>query len=102
MAITPKKAPENLVYRGRPLLRQGGELYYGDMRDQYIVMLRILETKKLGDFTVASRVAVSLLKTAADASPLERIVKHGEKPGLYDALDIGAVWLERALSAEKG
>lgn len=102
MALTPKKTPENLVYLGRPLLRQEDELYYGDMRDPYIVMLRILETKTQGDFTVASRVAVSLLKTAADTGPLERIVKHSEKPGLYDALDIGAVWLERALASEKG
>ena len=97
-------ASENipLSYKGHPLRRKDNLIYYGTMAEKYIVMLRILETKKLGDFTVASRVAVSLLKTAADASPLERIVKHGEKPGLYDALDIGAVWLERALSAEKG
>jgi len=101
MAVTQKKAQDYLVYRGLPLLRQGQELYYGDMRDPYIVMLRILETKKQGEFTVASRVAVSLLRTAADVNPLERIVKNGEKPGLYDALDIGAVWLERALASDK-
>ncbi len=100
MAVTPKKATENLVYRGRPLLRQDTELYYGDMRDPYIVMLRILETKKQGDFTVASRVAVSLMKTDPETSPLERIVKHGEKAGLYDALDVGAIWLDRALASE--
>ena len=101
MAVTQKKAQEFLVYRGRPLLRQDAELYYGDMRDPYIVMLRILETKKEGEFTVASRVAVSLLRTASDIDPLERIVKHREKPGLYDALYIGAVWLERALASDK-
>ena len=101
MAVTQKKAQEYLVYRGRPLLRQGPELYYGDMRDPYIVMLRILETQKRGDFSIASHVAVSLLRTASDVSPLERIVKTSEKPGLYDALDIGAVWLERALASDK-
>ena len=100
MAVTPKKATENLVYRGRPLLRQGTELYYGDMRDPYIVMLRILETKKQGDFTIASRVAVSLMKTDPETSPLDRIVKHGEKSGLYDALDVGSIWLDRALASE--
>ena len=101
MAVTQKKAQEYLVYRGRPLLRQGSELYYGDMRDPYIVMLRILETKKQGEFNIASRVAVLLLKTASDVSPLERIAKSSEKPGLYDALDIGADWLERALASDK-
>ena len=101
MAVTQKKSQDYLVYRGRPLLRQGNELYYGDMRDPYIVMLRILEMKKQGDFSIASRVAVSLVRTAPDASPLERIAKHGEKPGLYDALDIGSVWLERALTSDK-
>lgn len=97
-----KKSKDNLIYRGRPLLRQGTELYYGDMRDPYIIMLRILTTDKVAEHDIASRVAVSLLKTDPDANPLERIVKHGEKNGLYDALDIGAVWLERALAADEG
>ena len=96
-----KKNTDNLIYRGRPLLRQDTELYYGDMRDPYIIMLHIHETRKHGKFDVASRVAVTLLKTDPSLNPLERIVKHGEKKGLYDALDIGAVWLERALAAEE-
>lgn len=102
MAQASKKTGDSLIYRGRPLLRQDSELYYGDMRDPYIVMLRILDTTKLEDFTIASKVDVTLMKTAPDTNPLERIVKHGEKDGLYDALDIGAIWLERALANEEG
>lgn len=101
MAQSSKKNAEYLVYRGRPLLRQGAEIYYGDMRDPYIVMLRILDTTKVEEFSVASKVDVTLLKTDPEANPLERIVKHGEKDGLYDALEIGAIWLERALAAEE-
>ena len=29
-----------------------------------------------------------------------KVIKQGEKSGLYNALDIGMVWLERALAAE--
>ncbi|NMA08058.1 MAG: hypothetical protein GX929_02935 [Clostridiales bacterium] len=100
MAATPKKNPEFLVYKGRPLLRQGQELYYGDMRDPYIVMLRVLDSSMQNDFNIATRVGVSLLKTAETENPLDQIVKHGEKGGLYDALEIGAIWLERALAAD--
>jgi len=89
---------ENLTYRGRPLFRQDAELYYGDMRDPYIVMLRVLSSEKRGEWSVATRVSVFLLKTATD-NPLERVVNTAEKNGLYDALDVGAVWLERALAA---
>ena len=38
-----------------------------------------------------------LINTDPDVSPKEKIVKKSEKNGLFNALDLGAVWLERAL-----
>jgi hypothetical protein len=102
MASSPRKNSESLTYRGRPLLRQDRQLYYGDMRDPYIVMMQILETRQTGKFEIASKVSVSLLRTAADVDPTQRVVKTSEKNGIYSALDIGAVWLERALSNSEG
>ena len=98
MAQASKKNADFMVYRGRPLMRQDKELYYGDMRDPYIIMMRILETRKAGDCDIASKVLVSLMRTAPDTPPQDIIVKSSEKKGIYDALDIGSVWLERALS----
>ena len=89
-----------LMYKGRPLMRKDNMVYYGSMADSHIVMLQILETKKVGDAEIASRVSVQLQLTDPSAKSRDRIVKKGEKAGLYSALDFGAVWLERALAGK--
>ena len=38
-----------LSYKGRPLMRKDNLVYYGSMADSHIVMLQILETKKVGE-----------------------------------------------------
>ena len=75
-------------------------VYYGSMADSHIVMLQILETKKMGDMDVASRVSVQLQLTDPNARSRDRVVKKSEKDGFYTALDLGCVWLERALSGK--
>lgn len=89
-----------LKYKGRPLLRKDNVVYYGNMSDSYIVMLQILESKKDGDLELATKVSVQLQLTDPDAKPRERIVKKSEKDGFYTALDVGCVWLDRALAAK--
>lgn len=95
-------AEENavLMYKGRPLMRKDNLIYYGSMADTHIVMLQILETKKIGDSEIASRVSVQLQLTDPTAKSRDRVVKKGEKAGLYTALDFGSVWLERALAGK--
>jgi hypothetical protein len=63
-------------------------------------MLQILETKKVGETEIASRVSVQLQLTDPAAKSRDRIVKKGEKAGLYNALDFGSVWLDRALAGK--
>ena len=63
-------------------------------------VVTILETKKVGDAEIASRVSVQLQLTDPAAKSRDRVVKKGEKAGLYTALDFGSVWLERALSGK--
>ena len=75
-------------------------IYYGSMADKYIVMLQILETKKEKDMDVATRVSVQLQLTAPDLKSRDRVVKKTEKDSLYAAMDVGAIWLERALAGK--
>ena len=89
-----------LMYKGRPLMRKDNLIYYGSMADSPIVMLQILETKKVKDMDIATRVSVQLQLTDPAAKSRDRIVKKGEKDGLYTALDFGCVWLERALAGK--
>ena len=87
-----------LTYKGRPLMRKDNLDYYGSMADEYIVMLQILETKDVNDIKAASKVSVQLQLTDPNAKARDRVVKKGEKEGFYTALDLGSVWLERALA----
>ena len=89
-----------LTYKGHPLMRKDNLIYYGSMADSHIIMLQVLESKKQGDFDIATRVAVQLQLTDPSAKSRDRIVKKSEKPGLYAALDLGCVWLERALAGK--
>ena len=89
-----------LMYKGHPLMRKDNLIYYGSMADSHIVMLQVLETKKMGDADIATRVSVQLQLTDPSARSRDRIVKKSEKAGLYTALDFGSVWLSRALAGK--
>ena len=95
-------AEENAVlqYKGHPLMRKDNLIYYGSMADSHIIMLQILETKKVGTEEVASKVSIQLQLTDPNAKSRDRIVKKSEKDGLYTALDLGNIWLERALAGK--
>jgi len=89
-----------LTYKGHPLMRKDNLIYYGSMADSHIIMMQVLESKKQGDFDIATRVSVQLQLTDPAAKSRDRIVKKSEKNGLYAALDVGCVWLERALAGK--
>ena len=91
---------EGLTYKGHPLMRLGNMVYYGSMADSHIVMLQVLETKKMGDAEIATKVSVQLQLTDPNARSRDRVVKKSEKPGFYSALDVGSVWLSRALAGK--
>lgn len=61
-------------------------------------MMQILDTKKVKDLDVATRVSVQLQLTDPDLKSRDRVVKKTEKDGLYNAMDVAAVWLDRALA----
>ena len=86
-----------LTYKGKPLLRNDNLLYLGNMSDRYIIMLQILEESDVNGTKLPSRVAVSLQQTDPNARARERIVRKSEKKSLYDAIDLGSIWLQRAL-----
>ena len=90
---------KTLEYKGRPLRRKDNLIYYGSMSDKYIVMLQITETKQHQDLNVATRVSVQLQLTDPDLKSRDRVVKKSEKKNFFEAFDVAAVWLERALAA---
>ena len=89
-----------LSYKGHPLRRKDNLIYYGTMAEKYIIMLQILDTKKVEDLDVATKVAVQLQLTDPDLKSRDRVVKKTEKDSLYTAMDVATVWLDRALSTK--
>lgn len=93
-----EKKNDFLTYKGKPLVRNGNTIYYGDMNDDFVIMMRILSSKEFGDTDLASKVSVQLVNTDPNVSIKEKIVKTSEKKGLYAAMDIADIWLTRALN----
>ena len=92
------KKEKYLMYKEKPLVRSGNTLYYGDMSDPYVILMQISSTHPGYDMDMAEKISIQLLATDTNLRPKERIVRKSEKVGLYNALDIGSIWLERALS----
>ena len=89
-----------LSYKGDRLRRKDNLIYYGSMADKYIIMLQVMETKKVDDLDVATKVAVQLQLTDPDLKSRDRVVKKTEKDSLYAAMDVASVWLERMLNSK--
>lgn len=89
-----------LTYKGKPLVRNGNTLYYGDLSGDFVIMMQILSTKTVKDMTVADKVQVQLMSTDVELRMKDRILKKSEKTGLYNAMDIGSIWLDRAIKTE--
>ena len=98
---TAKKEEKILTYKGRALTRKDKVLYYGSMADKYIIMFQVTDSKELSDIELSTRVTIQLQYTDPTIKSKDRIVKKTEPEGLYQAMDIAAIWLERALAADK-
>ena len=85
------------MYKGKPLVRSGKTIYYGFMDEPYVLILQITSTREVKGVEVADRVVVQLVSTDPELRPKDKIVKKAGRRGLYNAIDIGTIWLEREL-----
>ena len=83
-----------LMYKDRPLVREGNTICYGDMNEKCILILEIMSYKEEAGNQVPDKIFVQVI----DSKDPTKIIKQGAKEGLYDAFSIGVVWLEHALA----
>lgn len=84
-----------MVYKGRPVVRDGNKLYFGEPQNPYMVVLTVLQNVN----DVPARILVQLQSTdPALAFSNEKIVKEAERKNLFDAFEIGSLWLEKQLA----
>ncbi|MBQ3040866.1 MAG: hypothetical protein IJD42_04630 [Clostridia bacterium] len=74
-------------YKGKPLVREGDVLYYGFVNDPYILRLDIFMKDAKGNPTM-------VFVTICPTNDTNKVVKQVGKAGIYEALDVGAEWLE--------
>lgn len=87
-----------LTYKGKPLLRCGDRIFYGYLDDKYILVLDIKETGKVKDVEVSKKVVMKIMENTDDIGE-GTVYRQGERPNLYEALDIGEWWLKQALKS---
>ncbi|MBE6640504.1 MAG: hypothetical protein E7619_02850 [Ruminococcaceae bacterium] len=87
--------PLFMEYMNKALVREGNNICYGNMSDKAVLFLLITSFKKLGKHDIPDKILIQIISTDTSLPFHKRILKQGEKNGLYEAFDIGMAWLNR-------
>ena len=82
-----------LMYKDKPLVREGDTICYGDMNEKCILVLEIMSYKKVGAEDIPDDILIQII----DSKDSTKILKQGKKKGLNDAFSFGLVWLDLEL-----
>ena len=96
MIMPAQKKKKLLKYNGKPLIRVGNRLYYGELEDKLILVLDIEETAKINGVNAPSKVKILLMDNTGEFGN-GQIFRKGEREDIRKALDIGEWWLQDAL-----
>ena len=81
---------EYLEYKGRPLVRQGEELFYGDLSEKYYIYMMVMSEKDAQGNEIPDMIMVQLCDSATKRPEKQMVVK-----GLKDAFEFASAWLDR-------
>lgn len=94
MAAAKKK--KILTYKGKPLLKCGERIYYGNLEDKLILALDVVESEKNKDIQSSKKIKIQLMDNTGELGA-GQVYRKAERENLYKALDIGEWWLQDAL-----
>ena len=83
------------TYKGKPMVRRGDTIYYGDLNEKYIIIFTVKSKKKVGEIEVADSVPIDLCTN--DTAGKNKVIKKANRESLYEAIDIAEFWLEDAI-----
>ena len=86
-----------LMYKERPLVRDGNVICYGNMDDEYILCLTVMTETEQDGHTVPDMILIQIVKTDDGLSATDKIAKQEIKKGLFEAFELGYIWLTRLI-----
>lgn len=89
-----------LTYKGHPVMRKDNLIYFGSVENKYIIVIKVLESAKEGSLDMATKLSIELQLNDPDISMADRVQKTAQRNGLYEAMDVAVIWLERTLSGK--
>ncbi len=90
LEINGIESNEFVEYKGRPLVRQGDDIYYGDMSEKYFIYMMVMNETDTEHGTLPSQIMVQLLDSTTKSPKEQKILSN-----LKDAFDFADAWLER-------
>ncbi len=81
---------EFVEYKGRPIVRQGDDIFYGDLSEKYYVYMMIMSDKKSpkGEENVPGTIMVQLLDSKTKKPEKQKVTN-----GLAEAFEFAEAWL---------
>ena len=68
-----------MTYKGKPLVRKGNIIYYGNMADPFVIMISVADSHKVHGVDIADKVTVQLLNTDPNVNPKDAIAKKPKR-----------------------
>lgn len=96
MAMAKKK--KQLTYRNKPIYRAGDTVYYGNLSDKLILVLKVKESKANRDIQQSTRVELQLMDNTGELGK-GQVFRKTERENMYKALNLGVWWLKDALES---
>ena len=82
-----------LMYKDKPLVREGNTICYGDMSEKCILILEIISYKETDGKKLPDKIMIQVI----DSKDPNKIIRQGSYTGLHDAFSMGEIWLDQAL-----
>ena len=86
-----------LMYKGRPLVRDNNVICYGNMDDEYVLCLTVMTEAEQNGKMLPDMVLIQIVRTEDGLSATDKIAKQDIKKGLFEAFELGYIWLTRLI-----